>query len=66
MSEAHLREWRTTRLGSAPRKERRRRQLPARLREPSSIGATCEASRKKYGRSGGGIRIALWAAGKSL
>ncbi len=24
------------------------------------------AEHKKYGRSGGGIRIALWAAGKSL
>ena len=39
----------------ASREERRGRQLPARLREPSL---------KKRGRSGGGNRIALGAAGK--
>jgi hypothetical protein len=39
----------------ASSEERRGRQLPARLREPSL---------KKRGRSGGGNRIALGAAGK--
>ena len=39
------------------REERRQRQL---------LAACASGAQKKPGRSGGGIRIALWAAGKSL
>ena len=66
MSEVHPRKRRTNRLRQCASRRATTTPAPgATARAEPQIGGVRERSTKN-GRSGGGIRIALWAAGRSL